>query len=942
MTIRNGTVITNAIVPNGFRILLVLWVYLGCMVFPVPEAAAFFTSLKYSTADQGKREIFSFFIPPGAKKPTLELIDPTQLLLTVPNLLALPATAFNVEQSPWVQSYNVKSIPERKMGLWITFKLKKPNLSFRDSLGTEDPVNGSLYQFELDELPKPDPAAAMQLREGLVLPGRDGTLLVLSHTGSTEIQKNIEKGSNPVVRIHLKAARLADTWRSIIPGGLVENVFVYEFPEGHAEMEVMLNEKANSVHFHESTRAGFFIIEVLSPRDIGRNNDARRIIGERENDLDQNIVKPLNRLFPLYEPSSEMKTLAKKPVTEDYFWSAAKEFEQDHQNEKARAYLGSLLETFPDTPNREVIDFLRIDLARRMNWKPGWVLGELESAIARHPNSANHPRHRFMQLQLLNEAGRFESALAMMNDPNLPRDKSALLLEQAKTNIGLANSHPTEPRFIAEAEQLLQQVQTLSEGRGEHAAVALYLLADVMDLKQDRTATLTLLEQLNPEHLGYLGMNPDYIMGIADTYYKYGNYSKAFQYYAMFMDAFPSQAHAVPWAMLRAAESSLQLSRHAEEQNNPELGRERFDDAKRLFSRLQKQYSGSDAAIWGQIFQLSLERKSSFKERLEKLDKVIKSISLPNALSEAYLTRAELLGNDGQYRQSIETLNQLLNMTEGTAVIRRAIRLKKEFLEKGMAVAMEDGRPEFASLLGEIFGMDWRQDPEFSQARILLAEALMQMGDHKSSLTALQNLEDPAAEALRQLGQILEGREWLQSARKEGKLGGAMTREVARVRLAEANRLLDKNEWEAVQLLLDPLPEGLLNGRDKERRLRFLARAELGRGRFPHAVKHLEYLLSNRPMGDGLDYYNYATVIQMWKGDDKALPPFIKVADEATDKEVRALANIRVGDILQKMGNFEDAKGRYRQAAEIAPGTSWAKVSSENASQLEMAMEVGR
>ncbi|MBF8272926.1 MAG: Tetratricopeptide TPR 2 repeat protein [Magnetococcales bacterium] len=924
------------------RSLLVVVVALVFLVFPAFDAAAFFTALKYSIVNQGKREQFSFAIPPGAQKPTLEMVEPTRLLLTVPGVLALPASALNIAKSPWVESFSVQSIPEQKMGIWVTIGLRKPNLNFRETLGPEDPVNGSVYQFEIDEESKPDPTAAMQIKEGQLLPGRDGTLFIVSHTGSTEIGESVEKGSNPVVRVHMKAARMADTWRPIAPGGLVENVFVYEFPEGHAELEVLLNEKANAVYFHKSDKAGYFIVEILGPRDIGRSSEAKQIIAARESDLEREIVKPLNRLFPHYEASSETVVLVNKAVTEDYFWSNAKGFEKDRRYDKARGYLGSLLETFPDTPNLEVIDFKRLDLARRMGWKPGWLLGELEAAMARHPNSPNYSQHRFMQLQLLNGSGRFESALSMMTDPNLPREKVPLWLERAKTNIGLAKAHPGDPKFAQNAEADLQQVLTQTAGQGGHAALSLYLLAGVHDMKQDREATFAALGQLTAQHLGYLGMEPGRLMGIADFYYKYGDYPKAFQYYSSFMDAFPTQARITPWAMLRAAESSFQLSRKAEAQNTPEIAKERFEESKRLFARLQKQFSGSDAAVWGKIFQLSMERELTFKQRLEKLDKIIKTIALPNALSEAYLLRAELLGNDGQFRESIETLNQLLNQTQNLPVVRRADRLKKKLLEEGMTAALNDGRPELAALLGEVYGLDWRQNPDFSQARILLAEALMQLGDNKASFVVLENLDEPAAEALRQLGQALGDGDWLQSARKEGKLGGAMTREVARVRLAEANRLLSVNEWEAVQLLLDPLPEGLLDGRDKDQRLRFLAKAELGRGRFPHAVKYLEYLLANRPMGDGLDYYGYASVIQLWKGDDKALDSFVKVADEATDKEIRALANIRVGDILQKAGNFAEAKGRYKQAAELAPGTSWAKVSTENASQLEMAMEAGR
>ncbi|HAT50804.1 MAG: hypothetical protein HQL07_17035 [Nitrospirae bacterium] len=932
----------NLVSVNTFKGLLTLAVILGLVVFPAAPAAAFFTKLNYTTANHGAREIFSFAIPPGAQKPTLALTEPKQLLLTIPDILALPSGTFHLDQSRWIHSFAVASIPEAKMGLMVTIGLKQANLSFRSKIGPEDPVAGSIFEFEIDEQPKPDPTQPMEIREGLVLPGRDGTLLVLSHTGTTEIEKNIEKGANPVVRIHMKAAKLADTWRPLDPGGLVENVFVYEFPEGHAELEVLLNEKADAVHFYESTKAGYFIVEILGPRDIGRSNNAKQIIANREYDLEQGVSKPLHSIFPLYEPAATEVVLLDKHITEDYFWKEAKDAEKERHYDQARAYLGSLLDTFPDTPNREVIDFLMLDFHRRMGWKPGWLLYELEAVLARHPNTPNYSHYRFMQLKLLNESGRFESALSLMHDPNLPRDKGALLLENAKTNIGLANTHPGDPKFIQEAENHLQQVLSLTNGHGDKAASALFLLAKTNDLKQDHRAAIATLDQITAEHLGYLGKNPDHIMGIADIYYKYGHYQQAFQHYAMFMDAFHTRERTVPWAMLRAAEASFQLSRSAETQGRKSKSKEHFADAKRLFARLQKQFPGSDAAVWGKILELTMEQALTFKQRLEKLDQVIKTIALPNALAEAYLTRAELLGQDGQFRESLETLNSLLNMTQSIAVIRRADRLKKSLLVKGMAAALDEGRPEFASLLGEIYGHDWRQDPEFPQARIHLAEALMQLGSNQAAQHILERLEDPAAEALRQLAQTLIADDWLQSARKEGKLGGIITREVARVRLAEAKSRLSKNEWEAVQLILEPLPDGLLSEKDKDRRLRYMAKAELGRGRFPHAVKNYEFLLGNRPMGDGVDYYDYATVIQLWKGDEKALPSFVKIADEATDKEISALANIRVGDILQRNGDLEGAKGRYQKAAELAPGTSWAKISSENASQLEMALEVGR
>ncbi|MBF0448598.1 MAG: tetratricopeptide repeat protein, partial [Magnetococcales bacterium] len=95
-------------------------------------------------------------------------------------------------------------------------------------------------------------------------------------------------------------------------------------------------------------------------------------------------------------------------------------------------------------------------------------------------------------------------------------------------------------------------------------------------------------------------------------------------------------------------------------------------------------------------------------------------------------------------------------------------------------------------------------------------------------------------------------------------------------------------------------------------------------------------------IGDGKDYYWYGTVLQQWKGDAKSTAAFQRVAEEATDPEIQALARIRLGDILQRTGDFPGAKEHYLKAVELAPETAWAKISKENAAQLQMAMDVGK
>ena len=217
----------------------------------------------------------------------------------------------------------------------------------------------------------------------------------------------------------------------------------------------------------------------------------------------------------------------------------------------------------------------------------------------------------------------------------------------------------------------------------------------------------------------------------------------------------------------------------------------------------------------------------------------------------------------------------------------------------------------------------------------------MRMGASEAALPLLSGLTEKPAPALYELGKTLVSRTYL-GLPTLPELGEKMSTAVARVRLDEAEKLVRREEWEGVLILLERLSADLLNEAGKEKRLELLARAEAGRGRFPQTVRHLEDLFFQKPLGDGRLYYWYGTILQMWKGDDKSLSTYQRVAKESTEAEIQALALVRIGDILQRKGDFTGAKERYLKAAELAPETSWAKVSSENAAQLQMAMEVGK
>ncbi|MBF0357578.1 MAG: tetratricopeptide repeat protein [Magnetococcales bacterium] len=918
------------------------WILVALLlVLALPDRAeAFFSELKYATEEMGKREVLSFYVPPGAARPRVKMLEEKKLELTVFGLLALPSTSLNTKRSRWIKSFVVNDIPGGKMGLSIIIDLKEPLLDFRDSIGKDDVIKGSLYRLEIEKLEKPTQTGPAKLLEGKVLVGRDGTLIVFAHTGNGFVESNVDKESN-LVGLHWRSAQLGSSWRDVVPGGLVEKILAYEFPRGQVELEIILHDNAQNVRFHRGSKIGLFIVEVVQKNGMGRGDDIGRIMQQRRRQMDEGNPWPLNRLTPLFIPSGVSIEIADQIVNEEHFMEAAKDAEEARDFAKARGLLDNLLKIFPNTENREIIDFYKVNLANKMDWKPGWVLTELEAAMARHPNNSDYSNYRLLQLKLYNDAMLYGSAANIMWDPNLPKGLPEVWLERGRTAIGLARSQVSSRTNHDAATGYLKKIIEVTRNKGPFSAEAQFLLAELSDNDGEMDKTLEILDNITKEQLAFLNKNPDRIMGMADMYYKYTRYTDAVRHYATLLENYPSKDRMIPWALLRAAESNHQLSKIAKAAGDTKESEARLKETKQLFERLSKIHIASDAAVWGKIFELSLNENLDVDSKIKKLDELIKNIAMPDALAEAQLSSADLLGQSARHFEALNTLNELLTLTSRSAVVRRANRLRKKYLVEGMEMALEEGRPEFSALLAEVYGENWRRNPKYIKPRIHLAEALMRMGAAEGALPLIEGIEEAPAPALIKLGKAIVEGSYL-GLPVISEIGSKVSPAVARVRLDESERLVELKDWESVLILLERLPADVLNEAGREKRLRLLAKAEAGRGRFPQTVRHLEDLFFQKPLGDGKLYYWYGTILQKWKGDDKALSTYQRVAEEANEKEVQALALVRIGDILQRKGDFPGAKEKYLKAAELAPETAWAKVSTENAAQLQMAMDIGK
>ncbi|MBF0369549.1 MAG: tetratricopeptide repeat protein [Magnetococcales bacterium] len=944
------------------------------------QAQAFFSSLQYETENQGKREIFTFNVPSGAVKPEVFLLDPTTLQVDIRGILSLPLGDFDPEQSRWVDRILIEEMSGEHMGVHMSIHLKEPFLDFRGSLGQAAADKGAPFRLEIEPAPKPQAAGPARLMEGLVLPGRHGTLLIISHTGSGFVEESMDAGPK-VVRLSWQGTSLDSRWRDVIPAGLVEGISVYEFSPGQVEMEVKMHPSTEAVRFFRSSEAGTFIMELseVAARDQyapTRSAEAREIIRLRKSAAEKGHPRPLNRLTPIFINGSEPLEKNGQEVDESYYMDNARQAVRDHRYPKAKAYLDMLLKLFPDTVNREIVDFYQLDISALMDWKPGWRLAELETTLARYPNHFNYPRYRLMQLGLYNDSSLFENAAGLMCDANLPRNEPAVWLERGRTAMGLTRMTHTgraqldkapclspflpapsdtwinyQDAVVDAARSYLQKAQELDSLNGPVGAQARFLLARLQKERGDPKGAIAILEETSSQHMSRISERPDQLMEIADLYYDQERYNEALEYYARFLNYYPHLESLAPRAILRVA--------------NARTHQGEVEAALLLYDKLEIEYPDSESASWGRIRRLQMEpqlkafcetkgpyyRKVGQTEFIDKfckntrgveellaaLEKIIAKTSIPSALAEAYLTKGALLGEADRHLEAINALNQLLTLTSRQEPVARTGKLKQKYLVAGMADALQNNRPEAAIHLAEAHGEDWRNHPDYVEAKTQLAEGLQRLGLYEHSLPLLKGSNQPGARELTRFGEAAQKGIHLGISRDaDGRVHA--TPESARVRLDEGRRLVQQKDWEGILILLEDLPDELLNDAGKAERLRLLARAQAERGRFPQAVQSFEELLYQRPMGEGMDHFEYADVLQMWKGDAKALPIYRKVATEAENKELQALARVRIGDILQRSGDLKEARDQYRQVAESEPEKLLGQVSGENAAQLDMNM----
>ncbi|MBF0624651.1 MAG: tetratricopeptide repeat protein [Magnetococcales bacterium] len=909
------------------------------------DAQALFSALDHAREEDGRMEVLTFPLAAATDIPTFELLEPQVLLVTIPRLFALPVphtqeSSKNSEErakaivSKFFQRFQVEAIPDGGHGLHLTIFLKEPNLDFRGSVipATDKRGNGNgsgvLFRLETERPEKPVPTGPGRLLDSRILPGRDGTLAIFSHTGQGEIVPTIDYGSSRI-RIHWPGAQLDRRWRETVPAGLVEQVVVYPFPQ-HLELELVMNKKASTAFFHAGPQAGLFIVELrekLIPlgetQTLGRSDEARAIIKNRQEALDQGLVPPLNRLTPVFVEDGKKVNLANDEVDQSFFYLGAKDAEKKRDYAKARGFLKSLLDVFPDSPNRELVSYDRTLLARRMDWKPGWLLKEYDNFLARYPNNFNFPRLRLWQLQALNDGEQFEQALGLLWDPNLPKDTPEVWMERARTSMGLADWENTASYL----ERIFNDPTAGDQLRGW----ARLMQARMAMARNDLPGAMAALDQLPEEELARVANNPAHLKEVADIYYRNGNDARALAVYIRFLESYPRDPTLSPWALLNAA----QCRRHLKQ----------FDSARNLLKQLALEFPGSPAHAMGRVYSVQIQdedpnypekAKRSLEDRLKELATLIGSAPLEEIREEAFLTEATLFGTAQRHMEALGSLNRLLHRTSRGPTIERAQELKQRYMEDGMQLALENGRPEAAIQLAQAHESDWRRLEGFDTARIQVAEALLRMGLPAAAQPYLENNGDAATGQLAALATSQLNHSPLVLAPD----AEVLSPRAARVRLAQAAAMNRSKEWEGVLILLENLQPDLLSAQDRDQRLRLLARAEVARGRFPQAVGNLEELLFDKPMKDGKDYYWYATVLQSWKGDAKALPAYQRVAAEAEDKETQALAHTRIGAILQAGGDIEGSRKAYQEATRLNPGSPWAKISQEKDRQLRMVQDM--
>ncbi|MBF0159627.1 MAG: tetratricopeptide repeat protein [Magnetococcales bacterium] len=892
------------------------------------SAWALFSSMDYNTDRDGNREILSFPVPATGPTPRLLLVQPKMIRLTVPGLLALPVL-FDLKKSRYIETIRIEEIRRNEMGIQLNIKLKEENLNLQGIVDKPRPLVAGgevvrLYRLLLEPAPRAVVAGPTRLADGHIFPGRDGTLLAIGFSGSGTMEPTWDI-SNHVVRLVWPKAVIdpagQSTWNNMIPAGLVDRLVVHPFND-YLEMEIVTHPQVEQLFFYRSPESGTLIVELRTtdgpPGRPDREKDAQAMLKQRYEAIQQGQPLPFNRLVPMFVHHDNKVKLAGTDIDESYFHDNARKSEQSNNFAKARAYLDSWLQVFPETTNREWIEFYKFDLATAMDWRPGWILSELNTLLSRYPNTPLYSQYRLLQLRLLNDTGQFEGAASMMEDPNLPHEAVTVLIERARAMLGLN-------RFD-EAEVHLRRIMDLDKKNGDFRARAQLMLAQLLDRMTRHPQALAMLDSLTGEQVGRLGNDPSRLMEIADLYYKNQKFPQALRFYTVLLSQYPMNESFSPWALLRAGDCQRHLGDR--------------DDALRLFDHLALQFPKSESAGWGQVFRIQMANDKSMEERTAELEKIAVSSTLPGVSIEARLTMATLRGDAGQHREALEALNNLLTFTSQESVRQRSDRLKRQYATAGMKKALATGRPEYAVLLAELFGRDWRNQPGFEELQGLLAEAVLRLGLYDKGIELLQELQVAPGPELRALTTLLtkgiREKDHVNPVTLRVNAIPDMSSAGARVRLAAARRQAQQEDWKQVTLLLEPVPPDRLNELEAVDRLMLLAKADASRGRVPEAVNQLETLLYNRPMGGGEHYYWYATLLQSWKGNSQALPVFQRISGEAKDSEIRALAYTRIGDILKQGGDLSRAEQAYEEAAKLHPVSSMSLAAKENALQLKM------
>ncbi|MBF0309673.1 MAG: tetratricopeptide repeat protein [Magnetococcales bacterium] len=901
------------------RTLRALWALLFCLWVPALQAAG---NLEYLVIESGRREELRFYIPPDTEPPQGNMVSPNRLQVAIPGLLALPFSHIDLMRSQLIERFQVEERPAGEMGIFFNLDLREPMLQYREFL--EEPLaketrglpRGSRqYRLVVERPPLPKAAGSTLLQENLVMPGRDGTLLVFSFTGAGRYEQSLDLNGH-LARLTFPGAQFERGWQPPPPSGLVDNLVAYQFAGKDLEVEVGLHPDVGNVQFHHDATSGTLIMEIVAKNGLGRGSEAKAILARRAEAVASGHVLPLNRLTPFFLPQANTVQLADKPVSESYFWDTARKMDRDHQFPRARSYLDNLLTTFPESPNAEVVRFYRIDILSRMNVRPGWLHQELLSVLSRYPNHYYYPRYRMLLLQTLNDGSLYESAIGLVDDPNLPHRSPLVELERGRANFGL--------RRFDEATSALEKVVELEKTDTPAKAHAYYLLARIQVEKGHPEEAAKRLAEMPREIATQVYNQPRILLETAQTFASVGNHAKALEYFIHFLNFYPGDAERAPWARLGAAVAMRQTGQP--------------QSALTLFNQLLVEYPDSEAASWARVYRLQLQPERPLADRLKELDEFIGNAPLTGAMVEAYITKAEMQGDAGMHREALDSLNKLMRFTAMESIVARADRLKHRYMVAGMAKALQSGRPEYAVLLAESHGNDWRAQPEYADARTHLAEAMLAMGMTRAALDLLDMARDngKAPDSLRALGEslLMGNPPDVDPAR--------LTPETARVRVDQARRLANLEQWEGILLLLEKVPDALLSEEDQSERLRLLARAEAGRGRFPQAAEAVENLFYNRSVGDGYDYFWYAKLVQGWKGDLKALPIFRKVADEATKPEFRALGQMRIGEILQRQGDLPGAQEAFRQAGSVDPQGPWVGIAREHVGQLELMQSEGK